>query len=68
MKQSYLEKAVEVVRHGSGQPQFINMDAAMARSLVGFASRGVTLNEAVRFPLSSAASARACKARAPTYL
>ena len=26
MKPEYLEKAVDVVRHGTGQPQFMNMD------------------------------------------
>ena len=36
MKPSYLEKAAEVVRSGSGQPQFMNMNAAVARSLVRF--------------------------------
>ena len=51
MEQAYLEKAVDVVREGSGQPQFMNMDAAMTRSLVRFASRGVTLDEARTCPV-----------------
>ena len=51
MKPSYLEKAVDVVRCGSGQPQFMNMDAAVARSLVRFASRGITLDEARTLPV-----------------
>lgn len=51
MRQSYLEKAVDVVRGGTGQPQFMNMDAAMARSLVRFGSRGITLDEARTCPV-----------------
>ena len=51
MKPSYLEKAAEVVRSGSGQPQFMNMNAAVARSLVRFASRGITLDEARTLPV-----------------
>ena len=50
LEQAYLEKAVDVVREGS-QPQFMNMDAAMTRSLVRFASRGVTLDEARTCPV-----------------
>ena len=51
MKPSYLEKAAEVVRSGSGQPQFMNMNAAVARSMVRFASRGITLDEARTLPV-----------------
>lgn len=51
MKPEYLEKAVEVVRHGTGQPQFMNTDAAVARSLVRFGTRGITLDEARTLPV-----------------
>ena len=51
MKQSYLEKAFECVRKGTGQPQFMNMDAAVTRSLVRFGSRGLTLDEARTLPV-----------------
>ena len=51
MKPEYLEKAVDVVRGGTGQPQFMNMDAAVARSLVRFGTRGLTLDEARTLPV-----------------
>lgn len=51
MKPEYLEKAVDVVRHGTGQPQFMNMDAAVARSLVRFGTRGITIDEARTLPV-----------------
>ena len=46
MSQEYLEKALEVVRQGSGQPQFMNMNAAVSRSLLRFGTRGITIDEA----------------------
>lgn len=51
MKPEYLEKAAEVVRHGTGQPQFMNMDAAVARTLLRFGTRGITLDEARTLPV-----------------
>ncbi|MDR0466541.1 MAG: glycyl radical protein, partial [Deltaproteobacteria bacterium] len=46
MKDSYLHKAVDVIRGGSGQPQFMNNAAAVQRHLSRFATRGITLEEA----------------------
>ena len=46
MKDSYLNKAVEVVRGGSGQPQFMNNGVVIQRHMSRFASRGITLEEA----------------------
>ncbi len=46
MKDSYLNKAVEVVRGGTGQPQFMNNTAVIQRHLSRFASRGITIEEA----------------------
>ncbi|MCL2124003.1 MAG: glycyl radical protein, partial [Desulfovibrionaceae bacterium] len=46
MKDSYLHKAVDVVRGGSGQPQFMNNAAAVLRSMSRFAARGITIEEA----------------------
>ncbi len=46
MKESYLKKAVEVIRNGTGQPQFMNNTVVVQRHLSRFASRGITLEEA----------------------
>lgn len=46
MKDSYLNKAVEVVRGGTGQPQFMNNTAVIQRHMSRFASRGITIEEA----------------------
>ncbi|MDR2125106.1 MAG: glycyl radical protein [Desulfovibrio sp.] len=46
MKESYLHKAVEVIRGGTGQPQFMNNSVVVQRHLSRFASRGITLDEA----------------------
>ncbi len=51
MSQAYLDKAVDVIRGGSGQPQLMNANVAIQRSLVRFASRGVTLDEARTCPV-----------------
>ena len=46
MKESFLMKAVELIRDGSGQPQFINNDITIQRHLDRFADRNITLAEA----------------------
>ncbi len=46
MKESYLNKAVDVVRTGCGQPQFMNNAAAVQRHMSRFGSRGITIEEA----------------------
>jgi len=46
MKESYLNKAVDVVRGGSGQPQFMNNSVVVQRHLSRFSSRGITVEEA----------------------
>jgi formate C-acetyltransferase len=51
MSQAYLDKAIDVIRGGTGQPQLMNANVAIQRSLVRFASRGVTLDEARTSPV-----------------
>lgn len=51
MKQSYLDKALDVIRGGSGQPQLMNATVALQRELVRFNSRGITLDEARSLPV-----------------
>jgi formate C-acetyltransferase len=46
MKDSYLAKAVDVIRGGSGQPQLMNTNVVIQRHLSRFASRGITIGEA----------------------
>lgn len=46
MEISYLMKAVDVVRTGIGQPQFMNTNVAVQRSMIRFAHRGITLQDA----------------------
>lgn len=46
MKESYLNKAVEVIRGGTGQPQMMNNSVVITRHLSRFASRGITPEEA----------------------
>lgn len=46
MKESFLHKAVDVIRTGSGQPQFMNTAVVIQRHLARFASRGITIGEA----------------------
>ena len=46
MKESYLHKAVQVVRGGSGQPQFMNNSVIVPRHLSRYAARGITVEEA----------------------
>ncbi|MCE5333406.1 MAG: hypothetical protein LLG06_02335 [Desulfobacteraceae bacterium] len=48
MKESYLSKAVEVIRGGTGQPQMMNNSVVIQRHLSRFASRGITPEEARR--------------------
>ncbi len=45
MKDSYLAKAVDVIRGGSGQPQLMNTNVVIQRHLSRFASRGITVSE-----------------------
>ena len=46
MKESYLNKAIEVIRGGTGQPQFMNNSVVIQRHLSRFAARGITVEEA----------------------
>jgi formate C-acetyltransferase len=46
MKESYLLKAVEVIRGGSGQPQWLNNTLAVERNLSRFSGEGITLGQA----------------------
>ena len=46
MEPAYLMKAVEVVRTGCGQPQFMNTALAVARNLCHFGTRGITIEDA----------------------
>ncbi|GHT91858.1 glycyl radical enzyme [Betaproteobacteria bacterium] len=46
MKESYLRKAVDVIRTGVGQPQFMNNGVVVQRHLSRFGTRGITLGEA----------------------
>ncbi|MDR1546942.1 MAG: glycyl radical protein [Deltaproteobacteria bacterium] len=46
MKESYLLKAVEVVRGGSGQPQWLNNRLAVERALSRFSDSGITIGQA----------------------
>lgn len=46
MEDSYLMKAVDLVRTGCGQPQFMNAAVAMQRHLTRFGAQGVTLEDA----------------------
>jgi len=46
MDQAYLMKAVDVVRTGCGQPQFMNTAIGVARNLLHFGPDGVTIEEA----------------------
>lgn len=46
MKASFLNKAVELVRGGTGQPQFINNAVVIQRHLARFAECGISLADA----------------------
>lgn len=46
MDQRYLMKAVDVVRTGCGQPQFMNTAVAVARNLCHFGTAGITVEDA----------------------
>lgn len=46
MEPEYLMKAVDVVRTGVGQPQFMNTSVGVARNLLHQAHRGVTIEDA----------------------
>jgi formate C-acetyltransferase len=46
MKESYLHKAIDVIRTGVGQPQFMNNAVVIQRHLSRFGTRGITLGEA----------------------
>lgn len=46
MKESYLNKAVDVIRTGVGQPQFMNNAVVIQRHLARFGTRGITIGEA----------------------
>lgn len=46
MEPEYLMKAVEVVRTGCGQPQFMNTAVGVARNLLHFGKDGITIEEA----------------------
>lgn len=46
MEQEYLMKAVDVVRTGCGQPQFMNTAVGVARNLCHFGTRGITVEDA----------------------
>jgi len=48
LKEDFLFKAVDLVRSGVGQPQFMNYNLAVARSLDQFGPDGVTLADARR--------------------
>ena len=46
MKESYLHKAIDVIRTGVGQPQFMNNAIVIQRHLSRFGARGISLGEA----------------------
>lgn len=46
MKESYLNKAIDVIRTGVGQPQFMNNAIVIQRHLARFGTRGITIGEA----------------------
>ncbi len=46
MEPAYLMRAIDVVRTGCGQPQFMNTSIAIARNLCHFGTRGISLEEA----------------------
>lgn len=46
MEPAYLMKAVDVVRTGCGQPQFMNTSVAVARNLLHFGKQGITIEDA----------------------
>jgi formate C-acetyltransferase len=46
MKESYLHKAIDVIRTGVGQPQFMNNAVVVQRHLSRFGTRGITIGEA----------------------
>ncbi len=46
MEPAYLMKAVDVIRTGCGQPQFMNTAIGVARNLLHFGPDGVTIEEA----------------------
>lgn len=46
MEETYLNKAVELVRTGCGQPQFMNANVAVQRHLAHFSRWGITLEDA----------------------
>ncbi|MDR1776651.1 MAG: glycyl radical protein [Desulfovibrio sp.] len=45
MKESYLHKAIDVIRTGVGQPQFMNNAVVIQRHLARFGTRGITIGE-----------------------
>ncbi len=46
MEPAYLMKAVDVVKTGCGQPQFMNTAVGVARNLLHFGSRNITIEDA----------------------
>lgn len=46
MKDEYLHKAIEVIRDGSGQPQFMNNTVVVERHMNRFGECGITLEDA----------------------
>lgn len=46
MKDEYLQKAIEVIRDGSGQPQFMNNAVVVERHLNRFGECGITIEDA----------------------
>lgn len=46
MKDEYLQKAIELIRDGSGQPQFMNNAAVVERHMNRFGECGITLADA----------------------
>ncbi len=46
MKESYLHKAIDVIRTGVGQPQFMNTSVVVQRHLSRFGTRGISVGEA----------------------
>ena len=46
MKEEFLNKVVELIRCGTGQPQIMNNDVAIARNLSRWSENGITLEDA----------------------
>lgn len=56
LKEAFLSKAVDLVRTGVGQPQFMNADLVVQRSLDQYAPDGITLAEARRSAVAGCVS------------